>query len=79
MRIKFLLVGCGNIGRRHAALAADHGLLEAVCDIDEKKTKSFTNQIKPSKINIHPSLRPNNERGRQNLLRETPRPVLASA
>ncbi|MFN9710219.1 MAG: Gfo/Idh/MocA family protein, partial [Bacteroidota bacterium] len=40
--IKFLLVGCGNIGRRHAALAADHGLLEAVCDIDEKKIKSFS-------------------------------------
>jgi UDP-N-acetyl-2-amino-2-deoxyglucuronate dehydrogenase len=39
---RFLLVGCGTIGERHAKLAAEKGVLVAVCDIDEKKTKSFS-------------------------------------
>jgi predicted dehydrogenase len=43
-RHKFLLVGCGNIGTRHAALIAERAELIAVCDIDEKKLKSFSSQ-----------------------------------
>lgn len=43
-RTRFLLVGCGTIGQRHAALAASKGELIAVCDIDEKKVKAFSAQ-----------------------------------
>lgn len=39
---RFLLVGCGTIGERHARLAAEKGVLVAVCDIDEKKAKAFS-------------------------------------
>ena len=39
---RFLLAGCGTIGERHAKLAAEKGVLVAVCDIDEKKTKTFS-------------------------------------
>lgn len=39
---RFLLVGCGTIGERHAKLAAEKGELVAVCDIDEKKVKTFS-------------------------------------
>lgn len=39
---RFLLVGCGAIGERHAMLAAERGQLVAVCDVDEKKLKNFT-------------------------------------
>lgn len=39
---RFLLVGCGTIGERHARLAAEKGVLVAVCDIDEKKAKIFS-------------------------------------
>ena len=42
--IRFLLVGCGTIGERHARLAAEKGELLAVCDIDEKKVKHFSKQ-----------------------------------
>ncbi len=41
-KYKFLLVGCGNIGARHAALAAEKGNLLAVCDVEEKKIKQFS-------------------------------------
>jgi UDP-glucose 6-dehydrogenase len=41
---RFLLIGCGTIGQRHAALAAEKGELVAVCDIDEKKVKLFSKQ-----------------------------------
>nr|WP_294908119.1 Gfo/Idh/MocA family oxidoreductase [uncultured Lacibacter sp.] len=40
--VRFLLVGCGAIGERHAALAAMKGDLVAVCDVDEKKVKAFS-------------------------------------
>ena len=40
--IRFLLLGCGTIGQRHAALAAAKGELIAVCDIDEKKAKAYS-------------------------------------
>ncbi|MEJ8816983.1 Gfo/Idh/MocA family protein [Lacibacter sp. H407] len=39
---RFLLVGCGTIGQRHAALAAEKGVLVAVCDINETKAKAFS-------------------------------------
>jgi UDP-N-acetyl-2-amino-2-deoxyglucuronate dehydrogenase len=39
---RFLLAGCGTIGERHAKLAAEKGVLVAVCDIDEKKAKAFS-------------------------------------
>jgi predicted dehydrogenase len=39
---RFLLVGCGAIGARHAKLASEKGELLAVCDIDEKKVKVFS-------------------------------------
>ena len=40
--VRFLLVGCGAIGERHARLAAERGQLVAVCDVDEKRLKAFT-------------------------------------
>ena len=43
--IKFLLVGCGTIGERHAMLAHKKGMLIAVCDIDKQKVKSFSKQF----------------------------------
>ena len=43
MRVtRFLLVGCGTIGERHARLAAERGELVAVCDVDERKAKTFS-------------------------------------
>lgn len=44
-RLKFILVGCGNIGERHALLASLKGELLAVCDIDEKKARQFSEQF----------------------------------
>jgi predicted dehydrogenase len=41
-KLKFLVVGCGAIGAKHARLAAEKGVLVAVCDIDEKKVKAFS-------------------------------------
>ena len=43
-KYKFLLVGCGNIGQRHATLIAAWAELLAVCDTDEKKLKSFSSK-----------------------------------
>ena len=40
--VRFLLLGCGAIGNRHARLAAEKGVLVAVCDIDEKRLRSFS-------------------------------------
>jgi predicted dehydrogenase len=40
-KVRFILVGCGAIGERHARLAAEKGELVAVCDIDERKAKAF--------------------------------------
>ncbi len=51
MKLKFLLVGCGKIGQRHAAIISAKATLAAVCDTDEAKVnllaaateaKSFT-------------------------------------
>ncbi len=44
-KVKFILVGCGNIGERHARLASQKGELLAVCDIDEKKVRHFSRQF----------------------------------
>jgi predicted dehydrogenase len=41
-KVRFILVGCGAIGERHARLAAEKGELVAVCDIDERKAKAFS-------------------------------------
>lgn len=43
--IKFLLIGCGTIGQRHALLAQEKGTLLGVCDIDEKKVKLFSKKF----------------------------------
>lgn len=40
----FLLVGCGHIGKRHAALMHQYGTLKAVCDINEDKVIQFAKQ-----------------------------------
>lgn len=40
--IRFLLVGCGTIGERHAQLAASKGQLEAVCDLLPQRAKRFS-------------------------------------
>ncbi|WP_288096172.1 Gfo/Idh/MocA family oxidoreductase [Hydrotalea sp.] len=42
--VKFILVGCGNIGVRHAALMHQFGKLEGVCDVDESKAKQLAEQ-----------------------------------
>lgn len=39
MSISFAIIGCGNIGRRHAAYIQAVGKLVAVCDIDEARAK----------------------------------------
>ncbi len=41
-KIKFLIVGCGAIGERHAKLASEKGELLAVCDSDSNKAKAFS-------------------------------------
>lgn len=42
--LHFLLVGCGHIGQRHAALMAQYGQIVAVCDIDIIKAAQFAQQ-----------------------------------
>ena len=37
MQLSFAIIGCGNIGKRHAAYVQEVGKLIAVCDIDEGK------------------------------------------
>lgn len=46
MKIKFLLVGCGRIGERHAEHINNYGELVAVCDTDEEKAKNFSLKYK---------------------------------
>ncbi|MDE3125189.1 MAG: Gfo/Idh/MocA family oxidoreductase [Bacteroidota bacterium] len=43
-KVKFILVGCGNIGIRHAALIHQFGTLLAVCDVDEARSTCVANQ-----------------------------------
>jgi UDP-N-acetyl-2-amino-2-deoxyglucuronate dehydrogenase len=37
MQLSFAIIGCGNIGKRHAAYVQEAGKLIAVCDIDKEK------------------------------------------
>lgn len=41
-KLRFLLIGCGTIGERHAKLASTTGVLEAVCDIVPAKAQQFS-------------------------------------
>jgi UDP-N-acetyl-2-amino-2-deoxyglucuronate dehydrogenase len=41
-KIKFLLIGCGTIGERHAKLASAAGSIEAVCDIEPIRARKFS-------------------------------------
>lgn len=45
MKIRFLLVGCGRIGERHAEHIKKYGELVAVCDVDEAKAKDFSSKF----------------------------------
>lgn len=42
--IKFAVIGCGNIGKRHVAVidAEDSAQLVAICDVDESKCKALS-------------------------------------
>ena len=40
--LKFGIVGCGHVAKRHADQISSLGKLVAICDIDEKKTIQFT-------------------------------------
>ena len=40
-KIKFVIIGCGRIGVRHAEHVSNYGELVAVCDIDHKKANSL--------------------------------------
>ena len=42
--IKFVLIGCGRIGARHAEHISNYGKLVAVCDIEKKNADNFANQ-----------------------------------
>lgn len=39
--LNFALIGCGRIGKKHAALIQRFGALKAVCDIDKEKADAF--------------------------------------
>lgn len=41
-KLKFGLAGCGNIGKRHAEIIIELGILVAVCDTDKIKLTEFT-------------------------------------
>ena len=38
---KFVLIGCGRIGKRHAEHISNYGDLVAVCDTDTQKADDF--------------------------------------
>lgn len=43
--VQFALIGCGNIGARHAACIQHFGKLVAVCDVDIEKANSFAKKF----------------------------------
>lgn len=43
--INFVLIGCGKIGKRHAALMATFGKLLAVCDVDKNRADALANEF----------------------------------
>ncbi|MCY7292155.1 MAG: Gfo/Idh/MocA family oxidoreductase [Ferruginibacter sp.] len=44
MNVRFAIIGCGRIGKRHAEQAVKIGTLAAVCDIDKHKALDFAAQ-----------------------------------
>lgn len=44
MNVRFAIIGCGRIGKRHAEQIIKVGTLAAVCDIDEEKANEFAVQ-----------------------------------
>lgn len=42
--LNFALIGCGAIGKRHAAIISSIGVLKSVCDTDIKKATAFAKQ-----------------------------------
>ncbi len=42
MKLSFAIIGCGQIGKRHAEHIAEIGILKAVCDIRYVRTNYFT-------------------------------------
>lgn len=44
MSLRFAIIGCGKIGKRHAAIIAKCYQLVACCDIDELKANDISNQ-----------------------------------
>lgn len=45
MPYRFAIIGCGQIGRRHAVHAANYGQLVAVCDINREKAALIANRF----------------------------------
>ena len=43
--INFVLIGCGKIGKRHAAFMSTFGKLLAVCDVDKNRADALANQF----------------------------------
>jgi UDP-N-acetyl-2-amino-2-deoxyglucuronate dehydrogenase len=49
-KIKFALLGCGNIGQRHAAQMARTGLLTAVCDVKTARASELSEKYNTKAI-----------------------------
>lgn len=54
--LKFALIGCGRIGKRHSEQIINNGQLVAVCDIDIAKAESFGKQYNVTSYNSIDSL-----------------------
>ncbi len=50
---RFALIGCGRIGGRHAEIIGQHGVLVAVCDIDEQRANAFAEKYHAEKFYKH--------------------------
>jgi predicted dehydrogenase len=56
-KTRFALVGCGRIGRRHAAIISEQYTLQAVVDTDEARAREFGEEYKvPYYTNLHQML-----------------------
>ena len=42
MDLKFVIIGCGRIGRRHAGHVVNNGDLVAVCDINRQAAEDLS-------------------------------------
>ncbi len=49
-KIKFIIIGCGRIGERHAKHISKYGQLVAVCDIDKIKADRFSEMFNVNKF-----------------------------